>query len=87
MDPGIVLKRAFASGGEAADIQLADLEEASRFLADREIPAPDFAAQMMDTQDRFIRLAAAKMISDDGTVNFKSLNSFIREKRWSVGQV
>ena len=79
MDPGIVLKRAFASGGEAADIQLADLEEASRFLADREIPAPDFAAQMMDTQDRFIRLAAAKMVSDDGTVNFKSLNSFIRE--------
>lgn len=60
--PELLLQRAMSTGGEAANLQLADLEEATRFMVTRGLEDNGAVELMMDAQERIIRLAAAEAI-------------------------
>lgn len=78
--PELTLTRALASGKEAGAIQLAELEEASRFLVTRGFGDDSSYAQMVDVQERFIRLAAAQTVDPTtGRASVESINKFIRD--------
>jgi hypothetical protein len=78
--PELTLTRALASGKEAGAIQLAELEEASRFLVNRGFGDDTAYAQMVDVQERFIRLAAAQTVDPTtGRASVESINRFIRD--------
>lgn len=60
--PELLLRRALASGGEAADIHLSELEEATRFMVTRGLSDDASVTTMMQAQESFLRIAAAEAI-------------------------
>jgi len=63
--PEVLLQRAFATGKEMGDMQMLQLEEATRFLADRGRGTPidlESIEIMMQAQERIIRLVAAQTV-------------------------
>jgi len=79
--PELLLRRAFATGKEAGNIQLQELEEATRFLVTQGLRDDDAAVgAMLDAQERIMRLAAADTIDPEtGLVSTKSMSKFIRD--------
>lgn len=76
--PELTLRKALASGKEAGAIQLQELEEATRFMVTRGLGDDTAMANMLDAQERILRLAAADTIDPEtGKVNTKSLQQFI----------
>ena len=65
LPPEMLLRRALAAGGEAAELQFRELDEATRFMsrmgADSTL-AESAAEQMIEAQERFLRLAASRAI-------------------------
>jgi len=85
--PELLMREAMASGGEAAELKLRELDEAVSFLIGREnVPAryaTDTTAldMMLDSQRRIIRLTAAKLADPlTGKINPKTLQKFIRDE-------
>lgn len=78
--PEILLRKALATGKEAGAMQLRDLEEATRFLVNKGLGDDIAASQMLDAQDRMIRLAAAQSVDPlTGKANPKIISDFIRD--------
>lgn len=88
MPPEIVLRRALATGEEIGALQMRQIEEATRFLADRGYGTAldaQSVTTMLDAQERVLRLAAAQnVIRDPATqevvgINTKGLRKFINK--------
>lgn len=78
--PELLMRRATASGAEATRLQLEEIEEATRFVVDRGFGDPDAIANMMDAQQRIIRLNAAEAIDPaTGQVSVKRLSKFLND--------
>ena len=78
--PELTLQKALATGKEAGAIQLQELEEATRFMQVRGLGDDGAAKQMMDAQDRIIRLAAADAVNpQSGRVNPTKIAKFVRD--------
>ena len=77
MPPELVLRRALATGSEAAELQFRELDDATRFLSRHGIDSPQAQAavdQMQEAQERFLRLTAANSIDPTtGRVSAKRL--------------
>jgi len=87
--PETLLRRALATGPEMRAKQFEELEQATRFLpnmADEGVEISEAALKetrfnidmMLDAQQRFIRLAAADVIGDDGFVNPALVTKFLK---------
>lgn len=79
--PEMLMVKAMSSGKEAAALQMGELEQTTRFLETHNI-ADDvgLVPQMLDAQERMIRLAAANSIDNlTGKVNPKQLSKFIAD--------
>lgn len=61
--PELLLRKALAGGKEAAALQMQELEEATRFMVDRGLGDDTAVRDMLDAQERMIRLAAADAIN------------------------
>lgn len=83
--PEIVLRRALAAGKEMGDLQLLELEEATRFLSRMGLDSPEAAANvdtMLDAQERMIRLAAADAVNPNtGRASAPRLGKFTRDNK------
>lgn len=84
LPPELLLRRAIATGDEAAELQLREIEEATRFLQTQgRVPEGDEDAVqenvnlVMQAQDRLLRLAAAASRDRNNVVNADSLQKFI----------
>lgn len=78
--PELTLRKALASGKEAGAIQLQELEEATRFMVTRGLGDDQAVKNMLDAQERIIRLAAADAIDPlSGKINQGSVAKFIRD--------
>lgn len=79
--PELLLRRAFATGKESGNIQLQELEEATRFLVTQGVRDTDESVTaMLNSQERILRLAAADTIDPEtGVVSTKALSRFIRD--------
>ncbi len=85
--PELLLNRALANGGEAAQIQLADLEEATRFMVTRGLSDEKSFDVMMDAQERIVRLMAADAVDPTtGKVSAQKMNSFLRKNEALVNR-
>lgn len=60
--PEILLRKALATGEETGDLQLQELEEATRFLPLRGFGDDSAYRTMLDAQERIFRIAATKSI-------------------------
>lgn len=80
--PEVVLRQAFASGGERAALQFREMEEAAAFTTKQGFPTQESAVAMeslLDAQKRIIRLAAAETVNPTtGRVNPERLTRFVR---------
>lgn len=80
--PEILLRRAFATGREAGELRLQELEEATGFMARVQPNSPEAAAnvaQMLNAQSRVLRLAAAESIDPNtGRISATRLGRFLR---------
>lgn len=78
----LMMRRALAAGGEAAELQFRELDEAARFLAREGMQSPaaeEAASAMLDAQERFLRLTASNAIDPaTGKVSTKKLQSMLR---------
>lgn len=61
--PELLLRKALAGGKESAALQMQELEEATRFMIDRGLGDDTAVRDMLDAQERMIRLAAADAIN------------------------
>ena len=88
--PELMLRRAFASGGERADLQLSELDAAMKFdpqeivaaVDEGLLPADGAAKEMVKLQDDFIRILAAQGVREkDGrwVANPTTLRNFARK--------
>jgi predicted regulator of Ras-like GTPase activity (Roadblock/LC7/MglB family) len=78
--PELVLKRALATGKEAGSLQMAELEEGTRFLINRGITDDSSLTVMLDAQERLIRLTASNTIDPEtGKIATGQLSKFIRD--------
>jgi hypothetical protein len=79
--PELTLRKALATGGEAATIQLDELEQATRFLKTRGFSDGEEAyTSMMDAQERFLRIAAAESIDPiTGRVKPERIATFMQK--------
>ncbi len=78
--PELTLRKALSSGKEAGAIQMQELEEATRFMVTRGLGDDTSMRNMLDAQERILRLAAADSIDvETGKVNTKSLQKFIND--------
>jgi hypothetical protein len=78
--PERLLDKALASGPQATALQMEELEEATRFLVVRGYQDSGAVTDMIDAQERILRLAAADFI--DATtkrVNPARMNEFIKD--------
>lgn len=71
INPELLLERAFGSGGTRGDVQFGELAEASNF------PNQVFGKPMLDTQERFLEIAAGATLDDAGRVNPQKLQTFL----------
>lgn len=82
MAPELTLKRALASGDELGALQLGEIEHATRFLNTRGLQDEGAINIVMDAQERFLRLAAARSIdSETGKLNPKRLSDFMHNNQ------
>jgi hypothetical protein len=78
--PELTLRKALSSGKEAGAVQLQELEEATRFMVTRGLGDDTAMSNMLDAQERILRLAAADTVdAETGKVNTKSLQKFIND--------
>ncbi|MCC4240388.1 hypothetical protein [Thalassospira povalilytica] len=81
--PELLVRRVFAGGAEATAMRMDELERASRFIPDMNMASPDAQLavdEMIDAQERMLRIAAADSIDPQtGQVNAKRLSKFIRD--------
>jgi len=86
LPPEVTLTRAFASGKEMGDLQMRQMEEATRFLSDRGLGSEidQFSIDaMLDAQERILRLAAAQFVKRNpatqqvASVDTNGLRNFI----------
>lgn len=77
------MRRVFAGGPEATAMRMDELERATRFIPDMDMATPDAQLavdEMIDAQERMLRIAAADAIDPQtGVVNAKRLSKFIRD--------
>lgn len=79
--PELLLKRVTAGGSDATAFRMAEMEEATRFLQtqNRSLAyTEDQIDQMLDVQQRMLRLAARETITAEGRVNSRKLSQFIQ---------
>ena len=82
MAPELTLRRALASGDELGALQLGEIENATRFMLTRGLQDEGAINVVMDAQDRFLRLAAAKAIDPEtGKLNPKRLSEFMNNNQ------
>lgn len=78
--PELLARKATASGPEATRLQLEELEEATRFAMERGFADPADMDNMMDAQQRIVRITAADAIDPEtGLVSTKKLSKFLRD--------
>lgn len=78
--PEILLRKALATGKEAGALQLRDLEEATRFLPTRGMGDDTAYQQMMQAQERMLRLAAADSLDPlTGRASPERIAKFVRD--------
>ena len=86
MPPEVLMKRAFASGEELGSLQMRQIEEATRFLIDRQMGTPidvNSWRTVLDAQERILRLAAAQSVEHNAKtgavtgVNMDKLRTFL----------
>ena len=78
--PEILLRKALATGKEAGALQLQELEEATRFMVNRGLGSDEAMKNMLDAQDRILRLAAADTLNPlTGQVDPKKVATFLRD--------
>jgi hypothetical protein len=78
--PELLLDRALASGPQATALQMHELEEATRFLVVRGYQDSGAVTDMIDAQERILRLAAANFIDPTtNKVNPAQMNKFIKD--------
>lgn len=81
--PEMLVRRVFAGGPEATAMRMDELERATRFIPDMDMATPDAQLavdEMIDAQERMLRIAAADAIDPQtGVVNAKRLSKFIRD--------
>jgi hypothetical protein len=78
--PELTLHKALATGDDAGFVQLAEIEHATRFLLSRGLQDEGSVNVVMDAQERFVRLAAAKAIDPEThQVNTKTLSKFMHD--------
>jgi hypothetical protein len=79
--PELMMRRAMAGGKEAAELRLREIEEATGFLSAQGLDTPEAAlnfTNMLDAQQRVVRLAAAQTIDPNtGRVSATRLARFI----------
>jgi len=80
--PETLIKKALASGGDAGSLQLADLEEATRFMLTKGKGDASAYQTMLDAQSRVVRLAAADSVDPvTGKVNASRLSRFVQSNQ------
>lgn len=78
--PELMLRKALSTGKEAGAMQLQELEEATRFMQIRGLGDDTAAVDMLDAQERILRLAAADAIDPvTGIADPKKLAKFARD--------
>ena len=84
--PELLLIKATASGPEATNLKLIDLERATAFMAKEPlVDTPEQWNTMVEAQERFLRLAGAESI-ENGVVNPKKLQKFIDDNEVILGR-
>jgi hypothetical protein len=78
IDPREMLKRAFATGGEAASLKLQDLEEATRFMVTRGMGDEGATTVMLKAQEEALRLISTVSMKD-GRINPATMVEYIRK--------
>ena len=78
IDPREMLKRAFATGSEAANIKLKDLEEATRFMVTRGMADEGATDIMLKAQEDALRLISTASMKD-GRINPDTMVEYIRK--------
>ena len=78
IDPREMLKRAFATGGEAASLKLQDLEEATRFMVTRGMGDEGATTVMLKAQEEALRLISTVSMRD-GRINPATMVEYIRK--------
>lgn len=71
----VMLERAFGSGGTKGELQFRQLEDASNF------PNHIFGEPMLDTQEKFLRVAAQNTADNTGRVNPAKLQEFMSKNQ------
>lgn len=78
--PEILLRKALATGKEIGALQLADLEEATRFLVNKGYVDDAAHRTMIDAQERIFRLAAADAVDPaTGIAKPERVTKFIKD--------
>lgn len=78
--PEILLRKALATGKEIGALQLAELEEATRFLSTRGYADNASHQVMLDSQERIFRLAAADVVDPaTGIAKPERVTKFIKD--------
>jgi len=78
IDPREMLKRAFATGGEAASLKLQDLEDATRFMVTRGMGDEGATTVMLKAQEDALRLISTVSMKD-GRINPDTMVEYIRK--------
>lgn len=83
MAPETVLKKEFGAGGVQADVNMQQVTRAA-MLADKQIAKYNneistFVKDVTQNQDTFLRMAAAKLVRQDGTVKGPALEAFMQK--------
>lgn len=78
VDPREMLKRAFATGGEAASLKLQDLEEATRFMVTQGMKDEGATEVMLKAQEEALRLISTVSMKD-GRINPDTMVEYIRK--------
>lgn len=80
MAPELTLRKALATGKEAGAIQLEELEAATRFMVTRGLADDTNVRNMLDAQERIIRLAASDTVNPlTGKVDPTRVSKFIKD--------
>jgi hypothetical protein len=78
IDPREMLRRAFATGGEAASLKLQDLDEATRFMTTRGLGDEGATDVMLKAQEEALRLISTASMKD-GRINPATMVEYIRK--------
>ncbi len=85
--PELMLKRALATGKEKGSLQFKELEEATRFMLDRGSLDESSLSNMIDSQERLLRLTASNVVdAETGRVNTRRLSDLISKEGDILGR-